>query len=82
MVYMLTKKRFICYYMKGGDNLYKIGIKALTACGTVHWRYKTLPESETFVSAAALAAAWALETDSEVFSVRRIGKKNDTINEA
>lgn len=61
--------------------MYKIGIKALTACGKVHWRYKTLPESESFVSAAALAAAWALETDSEVFSVRRIGK-NDTINEA
>lgn len=55
--------------------MYKIGIKALTACGKVHWRYKTLPESETFVSAATLAAAWALETDSEVFSVRRIGKK-------
>lgn len=59
----------------------RIGIKTVSASsGAIHWQYKNLPESETFMSAAALVAAWALETDSEAFSVRRL--RNDTVNEA
>ena len=87
MAYMLDKKTvYVLLYERSdrlyerSDRLYKIGVKARTARSKIHWRYKTLPESENFMSAVALAAAWAIETDSDVFSVRRL--EHDTINEA